>query len=79
MNPRTWRQLRRSQSPPHPKRGGEVPRWSAYDVSPLGLPGAHERGDSCADRKPPRGRRGPEVARVRRTSAGPPRSPRTWR
>eukprot|EP00959_Pyramimonas_sp_CCMP1952_P386336 8096663-Pyramimonas_sp.AAC.1 len=51
-----------------PPGGGEVPRWSAWDPPPLCLPGARESGDSCASRKPPRERRGPEVARVGPTS-----------
>ena len=28
--------------------------WSPYDTPPLALPGAHERGDSFADRSHPR-------------------------
>eukprot|EP00959_Pyramimonas_sp_CCMP1952_P124751 2608353-Pyramimonas_sp.AAC.1 len=33
-------------------RGGGVSWRSAYDVTPLGLPGANECGDSFADRRP---------------------------
>ena len=46
-----------------PLGDGEASFWSAYDTIPLGLPGAHERGDSFAIRSP-HGRRGSILACV---------------
>ena len=59
-------------------RDGEASFWFAYDTTSLVLPGAPERGDSFAIRSP-QGRRGLILICVSRYSAGPARSPRTWR
>ena len=59
-------------------RDGEASLWSACGSSPLGLPGAHESGDSFAVRSPQR-RRCLILIRVGRHAGGPPRSKRRWR
>ena len=51
---------------------------SPYNVTLLGFPGAHESGDSFADRSPPWTARPPQIP-VGHPSAGPLRSPRKCR
>ena len=59
-------------------RDGEASLWSAYDIAPVGLLGPRERCGNFAIRNP-QGRRGLALVSVWHPSAGPPRSPRTWR
>ena len=72
--PRNRRRFRSSQPP----RDGEVSIECAYDIIPLGVPGAHERGDGLVVHSP-QGRRGLILMCVGQHSARPPRSLQAWR